>query len=214
MPLTRPQLPWQGAVIGYGRRRGLSVEARMWDALVDVAKSAYTAGLDEGTVPRPLIMPLVRGELVGMIWARPLTVGQDALAGIAELANIAAAAGADEVVLVWETHDVATACELPVVGPAPCLNMVLATRDGHVLHQFPYSEQLLSRSPEGWASVAPDWRPAPAPQPGGELVPPIQAAVNFSFIPIEMDHPSPFGVTVVLMEEDGYRVRLTEAFAL
>ncbi|MFJ4783991.1 hypothetical protein [Streptomyces sp. NPDC088794] len=185
----------------------------MWDALVSVAKNAYTAGLGEGTVPRPLIMPLVHGELVGMIWARPLKGGQDALTGIAELANIAAAAGADEVVLAWETHDVATACELPVVAPAPCLNMVLAHRDGHVLHQFPYSEELLSLSPEGRASVAPDWRPAPAPQPDAELVPPIQAAVNFSFIPLELDHPSPFGVTVVLMEEDGYRVRLTEAFA-
>ncbi|MFE3946596.1 hypothetical protein ACFXPV_32800 [Streptomyces sp. NPDC059118] len=46
----------------------------------------------------------------------------------------------------------------------------------------------------------------------GELVPPIQTAVNFSFIPIELDQPDPFGVTVVLMEEDGYGVRLTEAF--
>jgi hypothetical protein len=184
----------------------------MWDALVDVVKSAYTAGLSEGAVPRPLILPLVRGELVGMIWVRPLKVGQDALTGIAELSNIAAAARADEVVLAWETHDVATACELPIVGPAPCLNMVLATRDGHVLHQFPYTEQLLSRSPDGWASVAPDWGPAPTPQPGGELVPPIQAAVSYSFTPIELDHPDPFGVTVVLMEEDGYRVRLTEAF--
>ncbi|MFJ9098110.1 hypothetical protein ACIRJM_06390 [Streptomyces sp. NPDC102405] len=188
------------------------MEAQMWDALVGVAKEAYTAGLGEGSVPRPLIMPLVRGELVGMIWVRPIKVGQDALTGIAELSNIAAAARADEVVLVWETHDVATACELPIVGPAPCLNMVLATRDEHVLHQFPYTEQLLSRSPEGWAPVAPDWGPALVPQPGGELMPPIQAAVNYSFTPIELDHPDPFGVTVVLMEEDGYRVRLTEVF--
>ncbi len=189
------------------------MEARMWDGLVGVVKGTYTAGLGEETVPRPVIMPLVRGELVGLIWVRPLRVGQDALAGIAELANIAAAASADEVVLAWETHDVATACELPIVGPAPCLNMVLATRDGHMLHQFPYSEQLLSRGPEGWASVAPDWRPALAPQPGGELVPPIQAAVDFSFTSIELNHPDPFGVAVVLMEEDGYRVSLTEAFA-
>ncbi|MFE7359400.1 hypothetical protein ACFU8Q_41635 [Streptomyces sp. NPDC057543] len=70
-------------------------------------------------------------------------------------------ADVDEDEVAWETHDVATACNLPVVGPAPCLNMVLATRDGHVLHQFPYTEQLLYRSPEGWASVAPDWRPGP-----------------------------------------------------
>jgi hypothetical protein len=188
------------------------VEAQVWDALVKVAKKAYAAGLSEGAVPRPLIMPLVRGELVGMIWARPLKAGQDALTGIAELSNIAAAARADAVVLAWETHDVATACELPIVGPAPCLNMVLATRDGHVLHQFPYTEQLLSPSPDGWASLTPDWEPAPAPQPGGELVPAIQAAVTYSFTPIEIDHPDPFGVTVVLMEEDGYRVSLTEAF--
>ncbi|MFD7606657.1 hypothetical protein ACFWAN_40500 [Streptomyces mirabilis] len=115
-------------------------------------------------------------------------IGQDALAGIAELANIAAAASADEVVLAWETHDVATACELPIVGPAPCLNMVLASRDRHVLHQFPYTEQLLSRSPEGWASVAPDWRP-PAPQPGGEPVPPIQTAATGPPIPHQLGRP-------------------------
>ncbi len=185
----------------------------MWGALVSTMKEAYTAGLGAGSVPRPVIMPLVRGELVGLVWVRPLTVGQDALTGIAELANIAAAAGADEVVLAWETHDVATACQLPVVGPAPCLNMVAATREGHVLHQFPYTEDLLGRSPEGWASVAPDWRPAPPARPGGELAPPVQAAVNFAFTPLELNHPDPLGVTVVRMEEDGYSVRLTEAFA-
>ncbi|WP_438289586.1 hypothetical protein [Streptomyces sp. HUAS TT7] len=164
-------------------------------------------------MPRPVIMPLVRGELVGLIWVRPIKVGEDTLNRIAELANVAAAARADEVVLAWETHDVATACELPVVGSAPCLNMVRATAAGHELHRFPYDEELLARSPEGWASVAPDWRPAPPPQPGGELVPPIQAAVNFAFTPFELNHPDPFGVTVVLMEEQGYSVRLTEAFA-
>ncbi|MFI8348046.1 hypothetical protein [Streptomyces sp. NPDC085596] len=89
------------------------MDARMWDGLVSVAKETYTASLGEGVVPRPLMMPLVRGELVGLIWVRPLKVGQDALAGIAELANVAA----DGVVLAWETHDVATACELPIVGP-------------------------------------------------------------------------------------------------
>ncbi|WP_310729191.1 hypothetical protein [Streptomyces sp. N2A] len=121
----------------------------MGNGLIDVAKETYTTSLGEGVVPRPLMVPLVRGE----------------------------------------------------------------PRDGHVLHQFPYSEQPLSRSPESWASAAPDWRPAPAPQPGGELVPPIQTAANFSFIPIELDHPDPFGVTLVLMEEGGYRISLTEAFA-
>ncbi|WP_406440331.1 hypothetical protein OHB14_15945 [Streptomyces sp. NBC_01613] len=192
---------------------GKFMDGRIWDALVDSMKSAYTAGLEQGAVPRPVIMPLVRGELVGLTWVRPIKTGEDALTGIAQLSNIAAAAGADEVVLAWETHDVATACELPLVGPAPCLNMVHATREGHVLHQFPYDEEVLARSPEGGSFVAPDWQPGPAPQPGGELALPIQAAVNYSFIPMDMDHPNPFGVTVVLMEEDGYKVRLTETFA-
>ncbi|MEV1070038.1 hypothetical protein [Streptomyces sp. NPDC050263] len=49
--------------------------------------------------------------------------------------------------------------------------------------------------------------------PHHSTVPPIQAAVNFSFTPIELDHPDPFGVTVVLMEVGGYRISLTEAFA-
>lgn len=69
-----------------------------------------------------------------------------------------------------------------------------------MLHQFPCTGQLLSRSSEGWTSVAPDWRPACAPRPDGELVPPTQAAVDFPFAPIELDHPDPFGVTVVMME--------------
>ncbi|MFJ4833371.1 hypothetical protein ACIP79_26200 [Streptomyces sp. NPDC088747] len=189
------------------------MDTQVWDALVASMKNAYTAGLGDGTVPRPVIMPLVRGELVGLIWVRPLKSGDDALTGIAQLSNIAAAAGADEVVLAWETRDVATACELPVVGPAPCLNMVHATKEGHILHQFPYTEQPPAGSPDDGAAVAPEWLPAPVPQPDGELVVPVRAAVDYSFTPLELDHPSPFGVTVILMEEDGFNVRLTEAFA-
>ncbi|WP_392756924.1 hypothetical protein [Streptomyces sp. LN590] len=41
-------------------------------------------------MPRPVIMPLVLSEMAGLIWVRP--VGEDTLTGIAESANIAAAA--------------------------------------------------------------------------------------------------------------------------
>ncbi|MGY1495398.1 hypothetical protein ACW4TU_01920 [Streptomyces sp. QTS52] len=186
------------------------MDTQTWDALAVSMKNAYIAGPGEGAVPRPVIMPLVRGELVGLIWLRPVETGKDALTGIAQLSNIAAAAGADEVVLAWETQDVASSCELPVTDPAPCLNLVHATKDGHTLHRFPYTEQ----AAEGQATLEPRWLPAPEPQPDGELIPPVRAAVDYSFIPLEIDHPSPFGVTVVLMEEDGYSVRLTESFAL
>lgn len=46
-----------------GRRQGVPVAARMWNGLVGVAKETYTASLGEGVVPRPLMMPLVRGLL-------------------------------------------------------------------------------------------------------------------------------------------------------
>ena len=187
------------------------MDRQIWDALVETTKNSYATGLSEGSVPRPAIMPLVRGEVVGLIRVGATSSGQDPLTGIAQLSNIAAAAGADEVVLAWETHEVATACQLPVSGPTPCLNMVHATKEGHVLHQLPYTEEPLPHSPGGQApTAAPQWLPTPDPEPGGELVPPIQAAVNYSFIPLDIDHPSPFGVTVVLMEEDGYTIHLTD----
>ncbi|WP_406458682.1 hypothetical protein OG782_36850 [Streptomyces sp. NBC_00876] len=111
-------------------------------------------------------------------------------------------------------HDVATACELPIVGPAPCLNMVPATPAGYVLHQFPDTEQLLSCKPRaGHRSPATGGRPprlSPAASWSRRSSP---RAVNYAFTSFELDRPDPFGVAVMLMAEDGYRVRLTEAFA-
>ncbi|MFE1291330.1 hypothetical protein [Streptomyces sp. NPDC058751] len=190
------------------------MDTRTWDTLVGSMKSTYAEGVREGAVPRPVIMPLVRGELVGLVWVRPTEPGADALTGIAALSNIAAAAGADEVVLAWETREVATACELPVVGPSPCLNMVRATPEGHVLHRFPYTERppSVGSAETGGSVAALDWDPPSGPRPDGELPPPVKAAVDYAFTPMDLDHPNPFGVTVVLMEEDGYTVRLTEGF--
>lgn len=191
-------------------RKGAFVDSGTWDTLVSSMKGTYATEVGEGAVPRPVIMPLVRGELVGLIWLRPVEPGPDALTGIAALSNIAAAAGADEVVLAWESYDVATLCRLPAAGPVPCLNMVRATPEGHVLHQFPY-EVRSARDPDGGATAAGiDWKAAPPPQEGGDLVAPVRAAVDYAFTPLDMDHPNPFGVTVVLMEEDGYTVRLAE----
>ncbi|MEU8793184.1 hypothetical protein [Streptomyces sp. NPDC048643] len=188
------------------------MDSRTWDTLVGSMKGTYATGVGEGAVPKPVIMPLVRGELVGLIWLRPVEPGADALTGIAALSNIAAAAGADEVVLAWESHDVATVCRLPSAGPVPCLNMVHATPAGHVLHRFPYDEVGSAPGAEGEAAtVSIAWQATPAPQEGGDLVAPVRAAVDYAFTPMDMDHPNPFGVTVVLMEEDGYTVRLTES---
>ncbi|WP_413755537.1 hypothetical protein [Streptomyces sp. MMBL 11-3] len=189
------------------------MDTQTWDALVASMKNAYTADLARGAAPRPVIMPLVRGELVGLVRLRPTEGGQDAMSAIVELSNVASAAGADEVVLAWETGEVATSCGLAATGPTPCLNLVHATGDGHVLHRLPYALDPLDAAPDDPAAAGLRWLPAPEPQPGGELVPPIRAAVDYSFTPLELDHPSPFGVTVLLMEDDGYTVHLTDTFA-
>ncbi|MGW1137208.1 hypothetical protein [Streptomyces zhihengii] len=152
-------------------------------------------------------MPLLRGELARV---RPLKVGQDAHAGIAQCTNIAAATDVDEAVLAWQTHDVATTRELTIVGPEPCLNTVLTTRDGHVPHQFPYTEQLLNSSPRaGHRAPPPGASPLPlrrtgTADPGRRELPPAL---------IELDHPEPMGFEVTLTEENGHRVSLTEATA-
>nr|WP_024127660.1 hypothetical protein [Streptomyces sp. F12]AHE40424.1 hypothetical protein pFRL6_337c [Streptomyces sp. F12] len=69
-------------------------------------------------------MPPDRGGSAGRLTTSarlrgPLKVDQDELTSNAELANITAAVGANEVVLARDTHDVATARGLPLVDPAP-----------------------------------------------------------------------------------------------
>ncbi|MFI0936895.1 hypothetical protein ACH4RG_34985 [Streptomyces sp. NPDC021019] len=189
------------------------MEARMWNGLVGVAKETYTASLGEGVVPRPLMMPLVRGELVGLIWVRPLKVGQDALAGIAELANICRGGrggrGRPRLGDARRRHRLRAADRRPGTVPDHGARHPGRARPAPVpLHRAAPVSQ-----PRGLGVGRPRLEAGPAPQPGGELVPPTQAAVNFSFTPVELDLPDPFGVTVVLMEEDGYRISLTEAFA-
>jgi len=49
--------------------------------------------------------------------------------------------------------------------------------------------------------------------PDAEPVPPIQAAVDFSLTPLQLNHPDPFGATVAFMESEGYNLRLTENYA-
>ncbi|MFD0723646.1 hypothetical protein [Streptomyces globosus] len=152
-------------------------------------------------MPRPLMMPLVRDEQVGLIRVRPLKVVQDALAGIAELANIAAAVGANEVVLARDTHDVAAACELPIVGPAPGLNMVLATAARARPAPAPLRRAVPVPQPRGLGVRRPGLEAGPraaARRRGGAADP---GRGQLLLRPIELDHPDPFGVTAVPMAE-------------
>ncbi|WP_194292574.1 hypothetical protein [Streptomyces katsurahamanus] len=69
---------------------------------------------------RACLQWVVRGELIGLIRVRPLKVGEDTLTGIAELTNIVAAAGANEVagvLVLWWAVSAAMYPEFIFRGP-------------------------------------------------------------------------------------------------
>ncbi|MDF5751020.1 hypothetical protein [Spongiactinospora sp. TRM90649] len=81
-----------------------------WRALVDVSLEIHADLMREvGMVLWPTLFALRGGCLVGYVHLRPITVGQDAAAAIAEMSYLAAPAHADEIMAAWETQDVAAA---------------------------------------------------------------------------------------------------------
>lgn len=161
------------------------MDTRTWDTLVKTIKDGHVALAAEGMTAPPHLWALKDGRLVARIHVRPITVGQDALSAIAEMATLPAGARADEIVCAWETHDIAAACALVPLGPWPCLNIVRADPGGHELHQFPYTEGRLGVGPNGLQRIAPLWGlPRPAVS-GAEVPPSIQALLQYSWQPFE-----------------------------
>jgi hypothetical protein len=185
------------------------MDAATWGGLVDVCRSTQTTMMAEGLVSPPTLFPFVGGKLVGHVSLRPVHVGKDAVDGIAEMSTFAAAAGADEVVAVWETGDVAVACDLPLARPEPSLIMMWATSAQKLLYEFPYREQALPGLTEhGLRRVAPRWT-----EPRQGVVPhtleaAIEALVEFCFAPLGLDGANPDSAAVYLRSK-GYSVRQT-----
>jgi hypothetical protein len=124
------------------------VDEQTWGDLVEASTEVHTELMAEGFVTIPRLMPLAAGRLVGVAHLRPVTQGTDATIAIGEMAELAAAASADEVVAAWETLDLSIACQHPPFHPGPTLNMVWATPGHHVLWRFPYQVSLaMEKSP-------------------------------------------------------------------
>ncbi len=105
-----------------------------------------------------------------------------------EMASLAAAASADEVVAAWENLDLCIACQHRPYHPVPALNVLWAIPDHHVLWRFPYQVQLLAElTDDGRARGLPRWLPTPPAVPDAPLEPEIALMLNSCWNPVSRD---------------------------
>ncbi|ATY17005.1 hypothetical protein CU254_41180 (plasmid) [Amycolatopsis sp. AA4] len=185
------------------------MEKRLWRTIVSGIKAGHVETLRAGFVLKPQLHAFADGKLLGYIQLRPVRRGEDARTGIAEMSGFAAAARADEIVVAWETQDVAVACDLPARHEGAGLNIVRATAEQRILYPFTYREQQIGLTDTGLASIAPQWTSSGAAQPATDLEPAIAVLLEFSFRPVETGSDNLFQQSVALLESQEYRIRLT-----
>ncbi|MBA0052334.1 hypothetical protein E0L36_15890 [Streptomyces sp. AJS327] len=194
------------------------MSANTWNALVNTMLEAHEAAMHEGGVLRPVLMPLLRGQLAALVWVRPVEPGPDAAEGVVELARLAAAASADEVILAWESDDLGRTLGEPLgpheglpQGPPPSLNFVRADSEGYELHQFPYTPHELEPHEDGRPCREAEWHEAVPARPGAALPAPVVRTLERIWaerLPAPDD-----GVlteTAHEMAAEGFTVRLTD----
>ncbi|WP_017608539.1 hypothetical protein [Nocardiopsis xinjiangensis] len=186
------------------------MEPQLWDRMTAFVKETHEVqGADAGGVIPPTVFPFREGKLLGFARLRPVHRGEDALSGIAELSFLPAAGGADEILVAWESQDIAVACELPQLYPSSCLNLLWASSDDRLLRRMPYEEYLLPGSTEhGTARVGFDWAPRERDLHDPELEPAIASLVESSWDPMDLPPASALQTTQAYMESLGYLVEL------
>ncbi|MFI5864613.1 hypothetical protein [Streptomyces sp. NPDC051546] len=179
--------------------------------LTDSTARAHTKALANGMAHRPSLTALRDGRAVAVAHTRPLYTGKDAEKGIEELSLLAAAAGAECIVLSWETCDVKIACDYPLDAPEEALNILIAGEDGQYMHvEFPYtSHPIAARTLTGLQGFRPEWH-APIQSTNNPVLGPIQRAVEQSFARRAAVGPSGLDATRVWMEGHGYTVTLID----
>lgn len=185
------------------------MDQKTWQSLIDVHRQAQVSMMAEGLVSPPTLFAFCRGAMVGYVTLRPVHIGEDAGTGISEMSYLAAAAFADEVVAVWETMDVAFACELPPAFEGSCLNVMWASPSGQLLQRLPYTEAVQPGvTANGLRRVALDWQAEPAPEREPVLEPAIEAMLHFCWKPFDMDVPNLLEQAALYLEAQGYSVNL------
>ncbi|OEJ22980.1 hypothetical protein AR457_37890 [Streptomyces agglomeratus] len=212
---TRTRRPRQGRATTPARERtpgDLFPPGTIIQMLADSAARAHTLSLSEGMAHRPSLTGLRAGRIIAMAHTRPLYTGEDAENGIANLSVLASAVDADCVLVSWETCDVQIACDMPLLAPDECLNILVAGEDGEHLHaEFPYiSHPLAAPTRTGLQGFRPQWL-TPTQRTNSPLLRPIQRAVEQSFAQRAAVAPSGLEAATVWMRAHGYTVSLLDS---
>ncbi|MFI7642261.1 hypothetical protein [Nonomuraea sp. NPDC049400] len=180
----------------------------------EACKNAHTAVMAEGGVLPPRLFVLRAGQLLGYVALRPVYVGRDAAEGIATMSYLAAAAEADEVIGVWETQDLAVACDHVPLHPGPGLNLLHASAKDQVLYRYPYREwRLPGQTRDGLAKAKPQWLTESSAVANPSLEPAIEAMVGMCWQPFEVESTDMVNAAAAYLTELGYTVELTTAAA-
>jgi hypothetical protein len=194
--------------------RELSIE-EMWDGLIEITRETWAEVMALGAVPPPVLMAWNGPWFVGYVQLRPVQTGDDAATGIAEMSALAAAAGATDVAVFYETQDMAIACDHVPLHAGPAMNAVRAWPGGRAAYRFPYTERRLrGRAPGGLIRAAPEWLPALDPDADGLLEPAIEGLLDFCWRPVEVpaggqQEPEEMVRRAdIWLRHEGYQVRL------
>lgn len=177
------------------------MRSKFWNGLLQVTRDTHAAMLDQGMVTLPNLWVLT-DRPIAHVTVRPIKTGEDAFAGIVELSNMAAAAGAWEIVATWENWDVARACGHEPDYECPCLCVLYADRIMRRLHRFPYDAGA-DVDESGKAFVNWQWRAPVKPDLDPLLPPAIMGLADFAFKPLD---PIPDPVR----SAEAYGVRMVE----
>lgn len=132
------------------------MDTSTYTAAVKAIHAGQVAALRDGYVLPPRLFAFRSGRPIGYVVLRQVTVGEDAAHAIIDLAMLAAASHADEIIACWETSDLATAVDDPPIYDA-CLNILWADPNRHALYTYPYVEKPIGRTHHGTHSIAPAW---------------------------------------------------------
>jgi hypothetical protein len=101
------------------KESAVRMELELWDKMTDFVREIHEGQAAEvGGVMPPTVYAFRDDEMLGFAQLRPVYRGKDAVSGIAELSHLPAAGDSDEILVAWESQDIAVACELPALYPS------------------------------------------------------------------------------------------------
>lgn len=181
------------------------MDKRTWQDIV-VGTVVSHAGLlrTHGSVLRPEVHAVTAGKRMGCIQLRRVFRRDDVRSVIARMAEFPNAASADEVVVTWETQDIAATCGLPARHEGAGLNVLWATPTERILYSHTYREQEVGVTPTGRKRVEPYWTSSGTILPTTDLEPVIGSLLDFCFQPLATQGDDVFEQRVARLRDEGY----------